>query len=624
MVTGPVADAAPLVVLRATLRPMGRQEGAVVVNRALAILGVACIGVAALGVVGRVWWAAARGFDLTDEGMYVNWLTHASDWPWASTQFAFVFGPLWSAAGQDLVLTRRLTVLLLCAFVAAFLTVTTRRALRLPRSNALMWGLLLSPVGCLGVGSPTLFAIPNYNLLGLLGILVAATSLILLLMPWENDDELAPWVLLGVAEMLCFASRPTAGALLLVVCLVAIPVAGRWSYRGACMALLSVLVCFLGLAQAVDGHPVRFLARVIEGLNLYQLQTRRTLFDAIASTWTTGTSWYEGDQRVALSLGGALLISLLAARRSTSGSRPELVTRVLAVVVTGLSAMAALVALLTFTSVLSSALSRMVTLALVLTGVACLMWLSRLRLPHGRNVIVAAATVGTLPFVYAFSTYNSTIALMGTASVCWLGTSIVLLGPSSTSLDVLLPVSGVWLLTTAICLTASMESPPRQADLRDATASVRLASRGTVLLAPELASYLSALEAGMNAEGFLPGTPILDLTGESPGVVYHVRGQATADPWVIGGYVGSRDRLERQLRLHTDCLTLGQSWLIVSPDGKRRIDVEILSIFGLDFPSGYRQIVERKAPETSGGYRAQIWAPIAPSVQAAACSAQRK
>lgn len=133
------------------------------------------------------------------------------------------------------------------------------------------------PVGCLGVGSPTLFAIPNYNLLGLLGILVAATSLILLLMPWENDDELAPWVLLGVAEMLCFASRPTAGALLLVVCLVAIPVAGRWSYRGACMALLSVLVCFLGLAQAVDGHPVRFLARVIEGLNLYQLQTRRTL-----------------------------------------------------------------------------------------------------------------------------------------------------------------------------------------------------------------------------------------------------------------------------------------------------------------------------------------------------------
>lgn len=549
---------------------------------------------------------SGRGLDLTDEGMYLNWMTTPWEWPWASTQFAFLFHPLWVAAGMDLVLARRLTVVLLLLVATGFFAVLLRYAFGLRWGPGAAFGLLLSPTALLAVGSQSTYFTPSYNMLGLLGALLSGAALIGILVPRDAEQARGmfwPWVWLGIGGVVCFASRPTAGALLLVIVLLAVFVAGAWSWKGLGIAAATALVGVLAMALAIDGNPLTFVARVLEGLNLYSIQTDRSAREALLNTFTYEDAWQPDDVAFGVLASAVLMCAVLVVRFVPKG-RPALAAALAAVPALAAGWIAA-----TGYTVLSGTVQRSVTVAFLLWLGASLPgligpWRSR------RGALAAAGALWLLPLAFAFGTHYSTLALMGSVAFCWLASSMVLLGSNPATLPAWPVVAGAWLLTTALCLNAAAGAPPRQEPLEEQTVGFALAGRGEVGLSEDMASYLDGVASDLAAAGFEPGMPVLDLTGESPGLIHHLQALPTADSWVIGRYPGSQERLSRELILHTECEISGRSWLLVSPDGARRIDPDVLSVVGFDFPADYRQVAERKAPERSGALTVEVWEPV--------------
>lgn len=563
------------------------------------------------------WWMTARGFDLTDEGMYVSWLNSPSDWPWSSTQFAFVFSPLWQLAGGDLVTLRRVTVALLLCAGALFCWAVFRYGLEYRQPGALLWGVAAAPIAVIGVGSPAVFATPNYNILGLIGLLTSGTAIVAILLA---DRSLRwPWLLLGIGGVLFFLSRPTAGALLLVIVLGMLLIARSWSWRGLGLASAAAALGLLCCALAIDGsHFWRFPNRVLEGIELYKIQTRRSALDALVNTWAHKAAWESTDQLSAIIL--ALPLAIIALGFAFNTTRPA--ARLVATVLGGLSVLAAIWLAIIGWTPLTEKHTRMVTVTMALAALPtlALCWRSGLRPARAR--LSVALAIALLPLAYAFGTYNSTVSLAGTAAICWFGAQLLLTHnvPGKQWVFVLL---SLWLATVTLSLTASAQAPARQEALNQQIYPVRFGGGGELLLSADMKRYLDEFSAQSKAAGFVPGDPILDLTGESPGLIRHLQASATADPWVIGGYVGSEDRLSRQLTKHTDCRKIGYSWLLTTPDGARKVNPTVLEKVGLTFPDDYQLVAQLTAPAASKGYQTQLWRPLDPQQGITTCQASR-
>ena len=556
---------------------------------------------------------SGRGLDLTDEGMYLNWMTTPWEWPWASTQFAFIYHPLWMLFEQDLAAMRRASVLILLLTAVGFFAAVFRRAFGWGRGPAIGAGALLAPTVLLAVGSQSVFFTPSYNLLGMMGLLIAGAALVGILVAPRESGILAsswPWVLLGIGGVVCFASRPTAGALLLVIVLLALPVAGAWSWRGLGMAAGTALAGVLLLALAIDGNPITFIERVLEGLNLYGIQTQRSAVDALVNTFTHEASWQKPDLIGGAVLAMLALVALLLRNHSLT-----------AVASTGF-ALAAVWVAVSGETVLSSNVHRSAAVGglLLLGAILPSLWA---RGDQRRGVLAAAAVLALLPFAYAFGTHYSTVALAGSAAFCWLGGSLLAVGSNQFSKAHWPVVAGAWLLATALCLNAASGAVPRQEPLDVQDTVVSLGGHGAIGMSPDMARYLGSVVEGAGQAGFQPGTPMLDLTGQSPGLIHHLQARPTADPWVIGRYPGSRDRASRQLTAHTECEVIGASWLLISPDSSRLIPPAVVGDVGLRFPDDYQHVFTEVAPERSEGFTLELWRPLDSTDLTDRCAALR-
>src|ERR1700675_1878245 len=64
-------------------------------------------------LLGWVMLCCRSGFDFTDEGFYLNWISNPWNFHSSVTQFGFVYYPLYKLVGGDIVLLRQANVLIL-------------------------------------------------------------------------------------------------------------------------------------------------------------------------------------------------------------------------------------------------------------------------------------------------------------------------------------------------------------------------------------------------------------------------------------------------------------------------------------------------------------------------------
>ena len=97
---------------------------------------------------------------------------------------------------------------------------------------------------------------------------------------------------------------------------------------------------------------------------------------------------------------------------------------------------------------------------------------------------------------------------------------------------------------------------------------------------------------------------MIDLSGQSPGILYALHAESIGQAWTIGGYPGSLKLATAALR-RVSCDKVATAWLLVEPKGPRSIPDELLSNFGANLAEDYDSVATWRTAEGAGGYQGQ-------------------
>ncbi|WP_152690481.1 hypothetical protein [Pseudomonas fluorescens] len=147
-----------------------------------------------------------------------------------------------------------------------------------------------------------------------------------------------------------------------------------------------------------------------------------------------------------------------------------------------------------------------------------------------------------------------------------------------------------------------------------------------LLLSDEYANYIERAVATARTAGFEHGYPIIDLSGQSPGLLYALGAKSIGQPWILGDYPGSLLFAKAGLS-HFTCKDIANAWVVFEQDGPRSIPTELMASVGADFPSSYKQVGSWQTAAGAGGYDAirhqSLYMPKAPSETLTACKILR-
>jgi hypothetical protein len=578
----------------------------------------------------RLAAAADRGLDFTDEAYNLVATADPARYPALPTLFGFFLHPLHRALDGNIAALR------LANFAATYLLGTL-----------FFWALLawkfpadrLSPLQrlaaalALGASALSLFGTwmvaPSYNSLALQGTLViAAATLRLLTAPPRL--ELPALLGIGLGGWVVFMAKPTTAALL-ALALLALLVAchARW-LRAVVVAGGAASSLLLATAVALDGSPAAFAQRLLHAAQQAGAQDSRY---SAAGLFRLELPRVDAGL-VLFAVAVALLGLLLRPARGQEGVRPWLLRgAVAALAAYGLLALGRMDGW----PVAAKPDKGVVLLAPLLTSLLLRRReaavgeqpggdASRQRMERGVAIFLAL-----LPWIYAFGTNNNPWHNMGFAAAFWVALAVVLTrapsGPRAAPAS-LAAVTVVAVVASTGLLMSAMRHPYRQATPLDEQEQPVTVRGSALRLSAETASYLREAAADSRAAGLPDGAPMLDLTGRSPGLVYALGARSPSDPWLIGGYPNSDQRVINGLHA-VGCSELAVAWLLVEPTGLRRLtEGQVLGSIGASLEGDYLQVAAWHAPAAPGwkqrAAEQRLYRPQRPAAEAeAACARVR-
>jgi hypothetical protein len=166
---------------------------------------------------------------------------------------------------------------------------------------------------------------------------------------------------------------------------------------------------------------------------------------------------------------------------------------------------------------------------------------------------------------------------------------------------------------TAVLLLHAADRPYRQADpIRANRVATQVGPDGARLkLAADFAAYLDHAREVAAEAGFVPGTPLIDLTGVSPTLVYALGGRTIGEAWTLGGYTGSEEAAVMALG-YVHCADLARAWVLTEPDGVRTIPETALTASGIHLSEDHSIAGEWETAQGASGHRSAtqiLWRP---------------
>lgn len=554
----------------------------------------------ALSMLAWVMAFAPNGLDFTDEGYYLASLRSPGLYPATVTQFGFVYHPLFLLAEGDVALLRQLNVLLTFGLAAllGYRTLSDGFSLRDQRR------LAVAIAAQFAVASLTLCGLwlltPNYNGLTFQGALITTLGWTLLK---QSPASVAGALAVGVGGALTLLAKPTSALALAVLTLAFLACSGAWRWRSIALACASSVTALLLASLLIDGNVLQFMRRLADGADL-------------VSGLGGGHSWagmFRFDRWSLTSTERVLIASLAAS------------TAIAAILAT----LRARIALGAWAVIIASAIGT----------ASCLMgWNPAYTLPQTGFLImliwgpiigiIVGSALGSrgkpwrgsalrdggialcfflVPHAVALGSNTNYWATGGIAGFFWAIGALYLIRPmleGRACAGVLITFAAGIQIATVLVVAAAMERPYRQiAPLREQDTLIVLgANGGRLSVSVATARYIETWRQAASAAGFAPGMPMIDLSGQSPTLLFALGAQQIGQPWTIGGYPGSERRAVAALA-SLPCSTLSQAWVLIEPDGPRSLDQSVLASLGLD-PTTYRSVASVMTPPGAGGYPA--------------------
>ena len=599
---------------------------------------------ALVSVCTLIWllWYCRYGMDFTDEGFYLNWISNPFIYPVSHTQFGFVYHPLYELLDGNIVALRQANILIIFGLgwvlmSTFFKTILAIRPLSGWHGAAITAGFAV--LALVHFNNYLWLPTPNYNSLALQSLLIAATGLLLA----ERDgfrENVVGCILLGVGIWLAFMAKPTTAIALGCCSIFYLFAIKKLTALFVFMPMVVVAISFACGALLIDGSVAGFIKRLEEGAEMWWLlESRHGLADVL-----------RYDELHFGGYGPAVLIAALAVFYLCAlllGSR----TQVAVYCGTMLSMLFPFFSLAIILGFLHVNLVRNMELesgaqqGLLLWTIpltAALIGLSSRKFNGvfavSRGQWARAFVFLALPATYSLGTNNNYWDKAIGAGIFWVLAGLVIAVPAMNHERFKYMVLSLALasqMMTVVLVDYALEHPYRQPQpLRENNYPVDVGRAGsTLILARSFGHYVSeAMDLGERGS-FSHETPIIDLTGRSPGLLYALGAKSIGQPWLLGGYPGSNEFAVDTLK-RVACEELAAAWLLTEPGGPRQISTEILSVFGADPGSDYEVVgvlVPVESPIENGGagvgyprYAQQLLKPVrSTETMTAACIAAR-
>ena len=581
-----------------------------------------------LFLIGWLIKFSVYGIDFTDESFYLVWIANPFIYDASVTQFGFLYHPLYKLLSGDIGALRQANILITFA-LSWCLTYTSLAKLEAGLKENRITLLVVS--SALATSSFILFdswlPTPSYNSLNLQALLITSTGLVLS----EKTVSLKSvfgWLLIGMGGWLTFMAKPSTSIALAIGVFVFLIVSRKFSFNLILITLFWTLTLVFASALMIDGSIAVFFKRIQLGLesakylggghNLSQivriddfiierkLQNAIVLFFglislALWSNFSINKNWSFIGLLISI---GLFILTILI----TTGQMH------------GAAALGRFQGLLIFAIVYS--------LAFIAIALGGLRILRKISLEQWAMVTIFLS----MPHIYAIGTNGNYWQAGGAAAVFWIVAGFVLLGPlirEHNSWLLVLPVALATQSVTAILVHTGLEQPYRQTQPLRFNASLTEfgPQKSKLVLSEGYSKYIDDVDLAISKAGFESTTPMIDLSGQSPGILYSIGAENIGQAWTIGGYPGSLKQAQMQLS-RTPCGKISDAWILFEKDGPRSIQTELMHNLGADFPNSYIQAGTWKTAEGAGGYKErrtqEIFKPIDPSRTFITCQKLRE
>lgn len=517
---------------------------------------------------------APRGFELTDESFYFFHYLYSRQFLSGATFFGLYF-ELPFALLQGNIAGIRIFGLALLALAGFYFFLQLFRTRPHKASGSRVDWIAATSTGISAVllyyGYFTTLRAPSYNLLVLVCMLAATGALLCIMEGLRSKSGFGVAALLyGASVSVCTFAKPPAGAFLVAAHLLYFFSVNRvWSFvsmRRLALLILAGFAANVALVQIVFPDWLRVLGRGIEnavatdhdGLLLSLRSLSWDIQRSLASRW-----WAY------LLIFGIYMGALLATARRSPRATSWLVVALTVILAAW---------------ILGSAKGS--TLHPIVFQVAALLFATDISAPGNRSLprfdfslLALAALLFALPIGYSWGTNmplasHSKMALVFPLAACLLVLRRLHAREILAARDYLLTLAVLCVpafAAQAIPWFDADRTYRLQAPLLEQKYRILIGKPASELLVDaKTRDDLTVFRQTLASAGFVPGSPMLDFTGDGVGLVYAAGGRPLGLAWVLGGNSGSAKGVELVLG-EIDRPSIDSAWLITSDDNPRRI-----------------------------------------------------
>lgn len=538
------------------------------------------------------------GFDFTDEGYYMNYIKNPYLYKYTTSQFGYIYHPIYVLLNKDIVLLRQFNIIFtyvlgICLFYNTLKCFYKDYEMKKIDIIALSFGF-----GFISLTNNVWLLTPNYNSLAFQGILITLIGLIRSLL--SEKRRFIYVFLISFGGLITFMAKPTSSMLLAVLVCIFLIANKKMNFKDFYIIFgLSLLMLLIG-ALIIDGSIYNFFIRLYKAKEI-------VTYEGSTRNW----NYVIRYDRLSLPNTQILYIALL----SFLIFLVSLCNQSKKMIISVLSSAICIITIVYSVSVLMNGQDYSSKwypylggyfFSIIIASIIMVIFDYRVNKQkiHFRKLL-SIIIVFFMVYVYSFGTNNDYWNHGVRASIFYvLGSAIlIMLLDEKKAYYRLVSFFSASCLISTIIISSTIAVPYRQPqNLLIEKYSGNYGELGnTLMLSKEFGKYIKDACNLSQENGFNKDTPIIDLSGQSPGLVYAIGAKSIGNGWLIGGLAQSENISYERLKV-VDSILLKEAWLITEPDGPRSINNNLLTRLGLDI-SNYEVVASWDTPINAGGYK---------------------
>jgi hypothetical protein len=567
---------------------------------------------------------SAYGIDFTDEGYYLNWMSDPFLYKSSVSKFGYIYHPLYILVDGNITWLRRINSIIIfgLSLILAYLLITKIY------NNNQKNKVVLFIISC-GISVSSLNVIniqtPSYNDLNFQGLLITSIGILLIDKINLNKNVLA-YIFIGLGGWLTFMAKPSSALGLGMITLIYLTLSKQLQLRYLLISILTSFILLIISALLIDGSIILFFKRYIFSLELRKLMQSSYGIDKIFRLDNFGLTY-----KIKFSIFFIFLILMFVIWFEYKNHKLKnfflIIITFLILVFTTMIIKTSIEFIPQFGRYRNYQIFGVIG-ACVFTGVYCIIS-NKIKITDIQWSLIILLIA--LPYVYAMGTGNNYWLIAGKVSFFWLLMGITVVIPTYFNfkrLQFLITIALISHLVTSLNIKERMEKPYRYNEpLRLAKSEIYTTNKHALKISDEFSRYIEDARKITNQSGFKTNTPVIDLSGQSPGLLYLIGAKSIGRAWTIGGYKGSLQRAKAEYKL-VNCNDLANSWVIYEKDGPRRISTNLLASVGAKFPDQYQFMGSWQTAKGAGGYKKartqQLYKPIKTNLILNNCNKIRK